>query len=142
MPSPLHADGLPWSGAADDDGAALVRARREHLRTYPELTGGSRARLVVLGCEVFGRWDPESLSVLRVLAAHKAEEAPQLLRRSAQYAWHKRWSNLISTAAQIALAESLVDPSSRHFSELGGDPPALGDLLAQYQETPAVSRVR
>ena len=141
MPSPLHATGLPWSGAADADGVALVRARREHQRTYPVLAHGDRARLVVLGCETFGRWDPEALSILLTLSAHKAEEAPELLRRSARQAWHKRWSNLISTAAQIALAESLMDPSSRHFSEIGGDPPALGDLLSECQEGPAVSRL-
>ena len=66
MASPLHANGDPWSGAADHDGVAINRARQEHEHRYPELVAGERARLLVLGCEVGGRWAPE---VHRVLAS-------------------------------------------------------------------------
>jgi len=55
MVSPLHANGTPWAGAEDHDGVALSRTRRKHEDDYSELVGGSRARLLVLGCEVFGR---------------------------------------------------------------------------------------
>ena len=44
-------------GAARQDGVALAAARRRKERTYPELVArGARARLVVLGVEVGGRW--------------------------------------------------------------------------------------
>ena len=141
MPSPLHADGNHWSGADNDDGVALARARREHHRTYEVLVNGERARPLILGCEVFGRWDPETLSALIVLSKYKAEEAPALLRRSAMSAWHKRWASLISVAAQIAVSESLVNPASPHFTENNGDCPPLGDVLAEAPCEPEVSRL-
>ena len=55
-------------------------ARRAHETSYPELLGGDWGRLVVLGCEVGGRWANEALGVLRQLARAKAPSAPLLLR--------------------------------------------------------------
>ena len=143
MVSPLHANGTPWAGAADHDGVALSRTRRKHEDDYSELVGGSRARLLVLGCEVFGRWDPEALGCLVALSRHKAREAPELLRSSAALAWHRRWLSLLSVAAQVALAETLVAPGCPHLTELGAEPPPLGDLLAEQRglEPPPASRL-
>ena len=118
MASRLHASGVPWSGAADHDGVAINRARAEHEETYPELVDGERARLLVLGCEVGGRWAPEVHKVLACLIEHKCEEAPALLRRSAALAWHRRWSSLLSVAAQTALAQTLSHPGSPHLDEI------------------------
>ena len=87
-------------------------------------------RLVVLGCEVGGRWAPEALALVSCLAAHKTEEAPELLRRSASLAWHRRWSTMLSVAAQRALAEPLLAPGSPHLSEVVVAEPPLGELLA------------
>ena len=57
MVSPVRGDGRPRPQCARVDGAALARARRRKEATYPELSGANgRARLVVLGCEVGGRW--------------------------------------------------------------------------------------
>ena len=121
MVSPLHADGSAWSRAADVDGVALGRTRDKHRGDYPELADGERARLLVLGSETFGRWDPEALRAIAVLARHKAEEAPALLRRSAALAWHRRWMGLLSVAAQTALAESILHPGSPQLTEhMGG----------------------
>ena len=59
--SPLHCDGTPTPGAADSNGAALIRARRRKERTYPELVHPrARARLVVIAGEVAGRWFDET----------------------------------------------------------------------------------
>ena len=55
--SPLSRTGLPHARCADVDGAATVAARRRKERRYPELSGEEgRARLVVLACEVGGRF--------------------------------------------------------------------------------------
>ena len=80
MASPLHASGAPWPRAADSDGVALARARGQHEDHYPELVDGERARLVVLGCEVGGRWAPEVGRMLASLVELKCKEAPSLLR--------------------------------------------------------------
>jgi hypothetical protein len=143
MVSPLHADGSAWSRAADVDGVALQRTRDKHEDRYPELVGGERARLLVLGCEIGGRWDPEALMVLNRLAAHKAQEATHLLRRSARLAWHRRWLLLVSVAAQRALTETLLKPGYPHLTERDDEEPWLGELFAEVPaEAPQLSRVR
>ena len=59
----LHADGRPRRGAASQDGVALGAPKRKKIATYPELVGPhSRAKLVVLGVEVGGRWSGETLT--------------------------------------------------------------------------------
>ena len=129
MASPLHANGQPWARAADEDGVALRRTRRKHEQTYPEVVRGDRGRLVVLGCEVCGRWEPAALKILGALAATKAREAPSLLRRSVQMAWRRRWLGMLSIAAQTALAESLLRPDGRNRTELDGAMPLISELL-------------
>ena len=54
--SPVRADGNARRGAAQHDGVSLATARRRKGRTFPELVGPrSRARLVILACEVVTR---------------------------------------------------------------------------------------
>ena len=77
-------------------------------------------RLVVLGCEVGGRWYPEALRILGSLAEVKSQEAPSLLRQSIRMAWHRRWLGLLSVAAQTALADSLLKPEGPHRWEIDG----------------------
>ena len=67
--SVLRRDGTPRPRCANEDGAALVAARRRKEGTYPELTGrDGRTRLVVLACEVGGRWSEEGQDFVRSLA--------------------------------------------------------------------------
>ena len=71
--------------APEVDGAALARARRREEATYPELSGANgRARLVVLGCEVGGRWSDECQSFLRQLSKARVRHEPPDLRASAR----------------------------------------------------------
>ena len=77
MVCPLRGDGSTHRGAAERHGVALVAARRRKERTCPELTAPrSRARLVVLAMEVGGRWSPEALTFIRLLAKAKARHEP------------------------------------------------------------------
>ena len=64
------------------------------------------------------------------MAGYRARDAPELLRRSASLAWLRRWGCLLSVAAQTALAETLLAPGSPHLTEVDGEAPPLGDLLA------------
>ena len=55
------------------DGVALRAAKRKKVATYPELVGlHSRAKLVVLGVEVGGRWSDETRTFLSRLAKARA----------------------------------------------------------------------
>ena len=74
--SPVRSDGTARRQCATISGAALDQARRRKERTYPELAQQhGRARLVVLVCEVGGRWSAESRQFLASLAAAKARLA-------------------------------------------------------------------
>ena len=82
--SALHAHGEARRNAARRDGVALEAARRRKERTYPELTTrGGRARLVVLGVEVGGRWSSETRSFLSKLAQDRARSERFLMRKRA-----------------------------------------------------------
>ena len=105
--STLHANGEARS--AHVDGVALSAARRRKERTYPELVGRpGRARLVVLGVEVCGRWSVETQSFLSALARAKARSLRPLLRKRAEQAWRLRWGSLISCTVARAVAMSLL----------------------------------
>ena len=86
---PLDFDGQPKYSADEEDGAALQAAARRKRRRYPELARGDRARLVLLGCEVGGRWADEAWQLLGTLASARSVSFPSLLQRSSPMAWQR-----------------------------------------------------
>ena len=123
----LRRDGAARPGAATRDGVALAAARKRKERTYPELAGGQgRARLVVLGLEVGGRWSGEAWTFVRLLAKARAREELPLMRRAAEHAWRRRWAALLSVAAQRAVAESLQEWASARGAD--GSAPSTTDV--------------
>ena len=141
MVSPIRADGQPMRGTESTDGLRLRAARKRKATQYPELVDGEGGKLVLLGCEVGGRWAPETLRLLRRLAKHKASTAPRLLRRSAQYAWHRRWLCLASVAAQAGLAASLAAPAALWRAGLQTDAPDGAEVLCSVRLAPQCSRL-
>ena len=88
---------------------SLIRARNTKENRYPELSGQrGRARLVVLGIEVGGRWSEESWKLIRTLSKYRSRTEPELLRKSSASAWHRRWTTLLAVATQRAVATSLL----------------------------------
>ena len=83
---------------------------------------GARAKLLVMGMEVGGRWSSEAWHFVRLLASAKARSEPEVLRRLAALAWQRRWVAVLCMAAQRAFAESLL--------ELPGAGGADGPLLS------------
>ena len=109
MVSPLHRDGRARRGTAQQNGKALEEARRRKERTYPELAGeGGRARLIVLGAEVGGRWSEETAEFLSSLAWAKVRELPEELQAEARRAWLRRWQRLLACTAAKAFSMSLL----------------------------------
>ena len=108
--SPIRADGLPRRQCADVDGAALAQARRRKQRTYPELDGHGRARLVVLAAKVGGRWSEEARAFVSQLAKAKARSVPRILAGRARQAWQHRWATLLACASARAFAVSAGPP--------------------------------
>ena len=102
MVSPLRRDGSARPGAANANGVALAEARRRKEHAHLELSGeGGRARLVVLGVEVGGRWSSETSQFLAALAAARARDVPEILQERAKAACLRRWSAILACSAAI-----------------------------------------
>ena len=106
--SPLTRDGAPWARAADQDGIALVHARRRKERRYPELLRPGPHRFLVLACETGGRWSRECHDLLRLLVATRARRAHAAIRAAASTAWRRRWWGILSATQQRAIASTLL----------------------------------
>ena len=131
MVSPVRGDGTARRRCAEHDGAALEQARRNKETTYPELCQvRGRARLVVLGCEVGGRWSEEARQFVSLLAKAKARREPPQLRQSARYAWFRRWSTLLSCSAARSFGLSLLE--QRGGFGVDGDTPASTDVISDF----------
>ena len=109
--SPLRCDGTPHPHADVSPGVRMhIRIHNKEER-YPELVQASEhgaLKFIVLPCEVGGRWGDAWLDLISNLAKAKARSAPRLLRRSAEFAWSRRWWDMLAAAAQGAFAGSLV----------------------------------
>ena len=127
--SPLRADGTARPHADTTEGVALEHAEDLKARTYPELVHSARVRMVVLACEVGGRWSEASLRFVRGLAAYRARSAPRALRRSVEQAWQARWWGILAVAVQDALCSTLVDDAPRFLHGRPPHDPDLADLL-------------
>ena len=142
MVSPLTRQGQPIPRAAAHDGAALTRAEQRKRRTYPELLHSPFGRLVILACEVGGRWNADALRTVSDLAKHKSRGAPALLRPSARAAWHYRWWSLLSVAAQSALAATLLAEGDLALGGPTGDEEVpWGEVLEHAHLAPPASRL-
>ena len=107
--SALHCDGTPLRRAAAEDGVALTAAALRKSRTYPELVGPrARARLVVMGVEVSGRWAPETRTFLSLLALARARGESRLLQRRAGQAWRLRWGFFVVVYCRAGVREHIV----------------------------------
>ena len=106
--APLTRKGEARPKAWHEDGAAMVDARRRKEKRYPELLNSRRCRLVVTAHETGGRWSEEAYNFVLQLAAAKARSAPRVLQGSALFTWLRRWTALVSIAAQKAYANTLL----------------------------------
>ena len=132
--SPLTRTGAARSGSASFNGRALNAAIAKKRNTYSDVTSSGVARLLVLGCEVYGRWSDDARDLIRQLARSKSREAPPALRRAALQAWTKRWWGIVGVGVQRAIGEALLleggadlIPCSSLFEE-----PTLTDLVSDH----------
>ena len=134
MVSPLRRDGVPRPRSMTVDGASLETARRRKERRYPELSSQfGRARLLVLACEVGGRWSDETRDFLRHLAKAKARGQPFPVQRRAEAEWLLRWRVLTACSAK-AFALSLLEARSCVSSD--GCIPLTGEVIGDARFQP------
>ena len=77
--------GQPSSGSANRDGAMPEVARRRKVACYPELCRGGPQRLCVFA--VGGRWNEDSLRLVKHLDRLRSKRAPPALRASTAQGW-------------------------------------------------------
>lgn len=94
--------------SATIDGAAIGRAVTAKRRKYADVHASAQASLLVLGCEVYGRWSDDASRLINELAALKARQSPDALRGCARYAWANRWYALVGVGMQRAIGEALL----------------------------------
>ena len=135
--SPLTREGVPRQRGTFA-GAALRDARRRKEQTHPELLRSRRCKLVVLGLDVGGRWSQEATSFIKLLAQHKARQAPPILQHSITTALIARWSALLTHAAQQAFAATLVETTQAlaNHTNTEGNEPTFSQLLAEAPPKP------
>ena len=120
---------------------ALERARRRKAQVYPELDRHG-TQLVVLRCEVGGRWDDQAVAFVRRLARVRSRQALPLLRAAARAAYSRRWWGLLSVAVQDAVAATLLGaPLGPYGGCAAGVSPALPDVLTLCSGGSAHSRL-
>ena len=131
-------------GADREPGLALgqIRRRKRH-HTYPELLRSRRCRLLVLGLEVGGRWLPDGVAFVHLLARAKSRRVLELLRGAAVQAYVRRWTALLAVGAQRALAASLLQlPLFGETCVDGAELPVCDPLAdARWESGPAPSRL-
>ena len=117
-------------------------ARRNKERVYPEPVASGRCRLVVLALEIGGPWGQETCTFLRLLASHRARQAPQILQQAVSTALLHRWSAMLTHAAATAYAASRQGCDGASEANVEGTPPSFSELLAQTPpEHPPASRL-
>ena len=131
MVSPVRMDGSARRQCATTDGAAMAQARVRKERTYPELAQAhGRARLVVVACEVGGRWSDEALSFLNSLANAKVRDEPEDFKKVVKASWLRRWKALLACAAAGAFALSLLE--RRCAPRCDGPTPSLDEVVRAH----------
>ena len=85
--SPRRESVVPHPQCVDVGGAATLVARRQKQRGHAELAGDhGRARLVVLACQVKGRWS-DDCHFLRQLSQTNARQEPPFLQHRVRHTW-------------------------------------------------------
>ena len=136
--SPLHADGTPHSMAHVSAGVRMQVRIADKEERYPELVQADDhgvLKFIVLPCEVGGRWGESWFELISQLAKAKSRSAPRLLRRSAEYAWNRRWWDMLAAAAQGGFVSSLVGEGDAFGDLRDGFPPPHSSVMSDSRYT-------
>ena len=125
--SPIQRDGCPRPGAGTEPGLALTQAEERKRRTYPEF---GRCQLVVLAVEAGGRWSTATQKFLRVLARGRALASPSQSRAALAPALQRRWSQMLTVAANTSLSSSFLELPATAVRCAGALKPPLAEMVA------------
>ena len=87
-------------------------------------------RLLVLACEIGGRWGSDCQQLLRLLLRHRARRTAAAVCAAARSGWQRRWRGLLSVALQQAVASTAQGHLWIRPQQPAGDiGPPLPDIL-------------
>ena len=111
--SAWHADGNPYAGACNMDGATIKRlTHNKRVYEYSDLATSPQIEYLVLACEEEGRWGPGQHRLLRSLVLTKVASIHPLLRRRAALAYMRRWWSILPIGAQTVAADCILGRDS------------------------------
>ena len=132
--SPLTRTGAARPGSASANGRALRAAILKKRSTYSDVSSSGVAALLVLGCEVYGRWSDDAIGLVRQVARSKARKAPPALRKASTRAWTNRWWRIVGVGVQRAIGEALLLEAGADLipSSSMSEEPTLTDLVSDH----------
>ena len=127
--SPLTRFGAPRGGTSNQGGRLLQNATTDNSNHYHEVTDTGLGALYYLGCEVYGRWSEQSITLVPALAREHARGLHPRIRRGAALGFQHRWWGILSIALQRAVAEAVLRETGQDLCTTALEPaPPVADL--------------
>ena len=94
------------------------------------MTESGLGELLCLGCEVFGRWGPQCVTIIPALAREKSRGLHPRIRRGVAMSLQHRWWGLLGVALQKAVAHIVLhcDNGADLYTALLEPVPPVADL--------------
>ena len=106
--SPISGNGAPRPGTSNRGGKLLQTAETINNHTYNDVIASGLGSLQCLGCEVYGRWGPQSVALVPALARERCRNLPARIRRGTTMGLLHRWWGILGTALQRAVAHTIL----------------------------------
>ena len=107
----------------------LDTAEKDNNYTYRLVLESGLGELYCLGHEVFGRWGPQAVKLLPLLARERARGMHPRLRRGTALSYQTRWSGLVAVGLQKAVAAAVLRNSGADLPTTLLEPePPVADL--------------
>ena len=139
--SVLHGDGTPWADADTTPGIRIRKAEERKANTeHPLLARSPHCHLLVLACEVGGRFSDTSIHFVQQLAWNKTRHIQNpTIRRLARATWMRRWWGILSVALHTSVARCVTEfPVA--IPDCAETIPHLGDIFGRGPPPPEFSR--
>ena len=130
--SPITRRGGPRPSTSNQAGRLLEQAEKDNNDTYHEVHGTGLGSLQCLGCEVFGRWGPQPISLVPALARERCRDLPGRIRRGSTLGLVHRWWGILGTALQRSVAHAVL----HEHADL---PTTQGEPACPLDELPVVA---
>ena len=127
--SPHTRSGVPRPGTSNQGGRLLQNATDDNSNHYHEVIDTGLGALYCLGCEVYGRWSEQSVTLVPALAREHSRGLHPRIRRGAALGFQHRWWGILSIALQRAVAEAVLRETGQDLCTVAIEqPPPLAEL--------------